>query len=153
MTTNKGNTKTSFVSCRVGGSLIGIELSRVQEINRMVEATFVPRLPPEVQSRDQIAAQVDQAGDLGRRLGAHESGARRARNIIVHHHGERFGLLVDSVGDIVSAEAPLEPLPSHMAARQAQWFRGLVQLADDVLLILDVDAVIAAPARVAEPSR
>lgn len=141
---------SSFVSCRVGSTMLGIELSRVQEINRMVEATFVPRLPIEVRGLINLRGNLVTVLDLARFLENRTSVATRdSRNVIVEHHGERFGLLVDSVGDVVTSSQSLETLPSHMDPQQARWFKGLVQLADNVMLALDVDAVLAAPTEAA----
>lgn len=137
-------TTTTYVSCRVGKMLLGIDLGRVQEINRMVEATFVPRLPTEVRGlinlRGNLVTVLDLATILEQRTTVPQ---RDTRNVIVEHRAERFGLLVDAVGDVVTNEnGSLEPLPSHMDPTQAKWFKGLVQLADNVMLALDVDAVL-----------
>ncbi len=141
---------SSWVSCRVGKSMLGVELSRVQEINRMVEATFVPRLPPEVRGLINLRGNLVTVLDLARILEQRPSvPARDSRNVIVERHGERFGLLVDAVGDVVTSNQPLEALPSHMDPQTARWFKGLVQLTDNVMLALDVDAVLAAPTEAA----
>lgn len=140
-------TVCSFISCRVGDLLIGIDLARVQEINRLVDATFVPRLQPEVKGLINLRGNLVTVLDLVRIL--HERDiqpARETRNVIVEHHQERFGLLVDAVGDVAECEGKeLEPLPSHLDARQAQWFKGLIQFEQEILLVLDVDAVVQAP--------
>ncbi len=136
----------SYVSCRVGTTMLGVELSRVQEINRMVEATFVPRLPIEVRGLINLRGNLVTVLDLAQILDNRRSEPNRnARNVIVEHHGERFGLLVDAVGDVVTTTDPLETLPTHMDPQQAKWFKGLVQLTDNVMLALDVDAVLATP--------
>lgn len=141
---------SSWVSCRVGKTMLGVELSRVQEINRMVEATFVPRLPAEVRGLINLRGNLVTVLDLSRILENRPSvAARDSRNVIVERHGERFGFLVDSVGDVVTSDQPLEALPSHMDPQQARWWKGLVQLADHVMLALDVDAVLGAATEVA----
>lgn len=137
-------TTCSFISCRVGDLLVGIDLARVQEINRLVDATFVPRLEPEVKGLINLRGNLVTVLDLVRIV--HERDIeplRETRNVIVEHHQERFGLLVDAVGDVADCEgATLEPLPSHLDAQQAQWFKGLIQLEQEILLVLDVDAVV-----------
>lgn len=135
---------SSYVSCRVGSTMLGVELSRVQEINRMVEATFVPRLPIEVRGLINLRGNLVTVLDLAQILDHRTSvPSRNSRNVIVEHHGERFGLLVDAVGDVVTTTQALETLPTHMDPAQAKWFKGLVQLTDHVMLALDVDAVLA----------
>jgi purine-binding chemotaxis protein CheW len=140
------DTTCSFISCRVGDLLIGIDLARVQEINRLVDATFVPRLEPEVKGLINLRGNLVTVLDLVRIVHERDiAPVRETRNVIVEHHQERFGLLVDAVGDVADCDgAVLEPLPSHLDALQAQWFKGLVQLQQEILLVLDVDAVVQA---------
>jgi len=46
------------------------------------------------------------------------------------------------VGDVVEVDpTKLEPLPSHLPADQRGWFRGMVQLPGELLLLLDVAAI------------
>ncbi|MCA8951523.1 MAG: chemotaxis protein CheW [Planctomycetes bacterium] len=135
----------SLVACRVGDIELGIELIRVQEINRLVEATFVPRLDPEIRGLINLRGSLVTVLDLGTILrGESVEVGRGTRNIIVELRGERYGLLVDEVGDVIEATAkPIESLPSHVESCEARWFAGLVQREDGVVLALDIDAVLA----------
>ncbi len=46
------------------------------------------------------------------------------------------------MGDVVEVDpTKLEPLPSHLPADQRGWFRGMVQLPGELLLLLDVAAI------------
>ena len=147
-------TTCSYISCKVGDLLVGIDLARVQEINRLVDATFVPRLAGEVKGLINLRGNLVTVLDLVHIVHGRDVAPNRdTRNVIVEQHQERFGLLVDSVGDVADCEgAELEPLPSHLDPQQAQWFRGLVQLQRDLLLVLDVDAVVRAPDAAEDPA-
>lgn len=137
-------TVCSYISCRVGDLLVGIDLARVQEINRLVEATFVPRLPADVKGLINLRGNLVTVLDLVRIVQQRDIvPVRDTRNVIVEHQQERFGLLVDAVGDVAVCDTgDLEPLPSHLDAQQARWFTGLIQRDDRILMVLDVDAAV-----------
>lgn len=137
----------SFITCRVGEGLVGIGIEHVQEINRHVDATFVPRLEPEVKGLINLRGNLVTVLDLVRILHARDiANTHDTRNVIVHLDNERFGLLVDGVGDVSSCEiADIKQLPSHFDPDQAMWFEGLVQLERQILLVLDVGAVVRGP--------
>ena len=136
----------SYVTCRVGELLVGIPLGRIQEINRLVDATFVPRVPRTVKGLINLRGNLVTVLDLVRIL--HDRDAvvgRDSRNVIVDYEGERLGLIVDAVGDVATCDGlPIEPLPSHLEPAQARWFEGLVQYERGILLVLSVDAVLLA---------
>ncbi|MFK7742216.1 MAG: chemotaxis protein CheW [Planctomycetota bacterium] len=138
------NDAPDLITCRIGDSLIGIELDYVQEINRLVQATYVPRMPPAIRGlvnlRGSLVTVVDMSSIL---YGEPCEPIQTTRNIVVDFAGERYGLLVDSVGDVLETNGRrLEPLPSHTPPTQARWFSGLVQCESEVLLVLDIDAVL-----------
>lgn len=135
--------KDKFVSCEVGGMTLGIELDCVQEINRLVDATEVPRAPGAVRGLVNLRGNLVTVLDLGVVLhGAPIKTDANSRTVVVDLGEERIGLLVERVGDVVSrGESALEPLPRHIGKAQARWFNGLIQTEKALLLVLDVDMV------------
>lgn len=132
------------VCCRIGSMLIGIGLDRVQEINRLVEPTFVPLMDPYLRGVINLRGQLVTVIDLGAVITRTEGKVTpRSRTVVVEIGDEVCGLVVDEVGDVaeVSANA-IEPLPSHLPQEHRHWFRGMVQLQNDqLLLVLDVNAI------------
>jgi purine-binding chemotaxis protein CheW len=62
----------------------------------------------------------------------------------LEHHGESYGLLVDQVGEVMKlSSGTLEPNPVHMDPRWVRLSRGVHRLEGELLIILDVDAVLA----------
>lgn len=131
------------VCCRVGSYLVGIDLDRVQEINQRIEPTFVPLMPPHVRGLINLRGNLVAMIDLGRVVhGQPTANDRKARSVVVELADEVCGFLVAEVGDVLDlANAKREPLPSHLPSSQRQWFSGMVQLPDELLLLLDIDAV------------
>ena len=81
--------KGKYVSCEVAGQTIGIELDRVEEINRIVDSTEVALAPPHVRglvnlrgslvcavnlAKDQLGGNAHFAGLLQRRIQAAVAG-------------------------------------------------------------------------------
>lgn len=131
------------VCCRIGGMLVGIDLDRVQEINRHIAPTFVPLMPAHVRGVVNLRGNLVTVIDLGRIVcGQATQDGPRTRTVVVEFADEVCGLVVDEVGDVVDLGArSREAVPSHLPAAQRQWFTGLVQLPDELLLLLDLDAV------------
>ena len=134
---------TQHVCCRVGGMLVGIGLGQVQEINRMVEPTWVPLMEPHLRGVINLRGNLVTVIDLDTVVrGQPSTTGPKSRTVVVEVGDEVCGIIVDEVGDVVDVEATkVEPLPSHLPAEQRRWFRGLVQLADELLLLLDVNAI------------
>lgn len=139
----KKGTGNLYVCCRVGGLRVGVNLDWVQEINRLTEPTFVPMMPGWLRGLVNLRGNLVTVVDLGSVVcgeAVENSGA--ARTVVVELGSEILGLVVDSVGDVVDVNGkPVEALPSHVPADQRSWFRGMVQLPNDLLLLLDVDAL------------
>lgn len=144
--------KGMFVVCGVGDLTLGVGLDRVQEINRLVDATQVPRAPEQVRGLVNLRGSLVTVLDLGMILhGVPIANGGDARTVIVEYGDERVGLLVDRVGDVVDCtEQALEPLPKHIGSQHGKWFNGLVQMERELLLVLDVDSVCEPVAQKAE---
>jgi chemotaxis signal transduction protein len=62
--------------------------------------------------------------------------------VVVEVGDEICGLVVDEVGDVGEVRHDtIEPLPSHLPVAQRRWFKGMVQLPNELLLLLDVTAI------------
>ena len=64
--------------------------------------------------------------------------------MIVHAGGERIGLLVDRVADVVrAATADLLPPPANMSGAESTMFRAVYRMENELLVLVDVAAVTA----------
>ena len=132
-----------FICCKVDGRHIGIDLDRVQEINRLVEPTEVPLMPSHVRGVVNLRGNLVTILDLDCILrGQRTQVGRNTRNVVFESANETCGFLVDGVGDVVDLEGhEPEQLSGLVPAEQRRWFSGLVQLPERLLLLLDVDEV------------
>lgn len=129
------------VCCRIGGMLVGIDLDRLQEINRRIDPTFVPLLENYVRGVINLRGSLVTVIDVGQIVcGRPVKDSEQARTVVVELGEEVCGLVVDEVGDVVDiSQMNREPLPRHMPAEHRRWFHGLVQLNKELLLVLNLD--------------
>jgi purine-binding chemotaxis protein CheW len=129
----------------VGEALCGMDILKVQEINKLMEMTKVPQAPAYVMGIINLRGQIVTVIDLGRKLGLTPVEFDEAtRNIIVNAQNEHIGLLVSSIGDVV--EARLEKMdkpPANIGGVQGAFFKGVFKTKDRLIGILDVDRVLA----------
>ena len=147
---NQSDTRTfaeheDYVTVMVAGQLLGLPIHRVHDVFVASDMTTVPLAPAEIAGLLNLRGRVVTAVSLRRRLGLPDSevGGRRMA-VGLEHRGEAFGLLVDEVGEVLKLDpADLQPNPVHMHRRWAELSGGVHQLQNRLLIILDVDAVLA----------
>ncbi len=129
----------------VGENLIGVDIRQVQEINRNMRIASVPMVPSRVRGVINLRGEVVTVIDLRTMLGLEAIEiTREARNIVLSSGGERIGLLVDSISDVVTAAATdIVDAPGNLSGVDGRYFRGVLKLDGELLLVLDVDEVLA----------
>jgi purine-binding chemotaxis protein CheW len=137
--------QTQYATLYVGDLLLGVDIQCVEEINRQVELTSAPQAPPCVRGVINLRGEVATVLDLRMILGLSPTDVTRlTRNVIVKDGGERIGLLVDRVGDVVSIpDDGIEPPPANVHGVDAIYFRGIHKFDARLLVILDLDAVLS----------
>lgn len=128
----------------VGDALCGMDILKVQEINKLMEMTKVPQAPDYVQGILNLRGQIVTIIDLGKKLGLGETNlGNDPRNIIVNAPGEYIGLLVRKLSDVVMAEPEkIEPAPANMSGIQGGFFTGVYKTEDKLIGILDTKEVL-----------
>ncbi len=128
----------------VADALCGMDILKVQEINKLMEMTKVPQAPYYVTGILNLRGQIVTIIDLGKKLGLGETSLDKdPRNIIVNSPGEHIGLLVSAISDVVQADREkMEPAPANMGGIQGDFFTGIYKTKDKLIGILDVDKVL-----------
>jgi purine-binding chemotaxis protein CheW len=81
---------------------------------------------------------------LRRRLGLPDAQGGREMAVGLETQSESYGLLVDQVGEVMKLSPETrEPNPVHMDPGWVKLSRGVHRLDDQLLIILDVDTVLA----------
>ncbi len=128
----------------VGDALCGMDILKIQEINKLIDMTTVPQAPSYVLGILNLRGQIITSIDLSKKLGLGETNLTDdPRNIIVNSRGEHIGLLVKKISDVVQADtSKFEPPPSNMGGIQGEFFKGVFKTTDKLIGILDVEKVL-----------
>jgi purine-binding chemotaxis protein CheW len=149
MTTTNDNHSGDFieyVTVMIGGQLFGLPISQVQDVFMPDRLARVPLASAEIAGvlnlRGRIVTAIDMHCRLG--LGKRETG-RPAMAVGIEFHGESYGLLIDSVGEVLNlAESTREPVPVNLEPHLARVSSGVHRLEKQLLVVLDVDRVFEA---------
>ncbi|NLE57820.1 MAG: chemotaxis protein CheW, partial [Planctomycetes bacterium] len=125
--------------------LLGLDIHQVEEINRQLNMTPAPHTPDTVRGVVNLRGEVVTVLDLRRALGLEPTiiGAH-SRNVIVNSRGERIGLLVDRIADVViAATDQIESPPANVNGIDGRFFTGVYKLESELVVILDIEQVVS----------
>jgi len=133
-----------LASFYVGEALCGMNILKVQEINKLIEMTRVPQAPEYVLGILNLRGEIVTIIDLGKKLGLKSTELNhKTRNIIVNSNGEHIGLMVEQISDVIQVEwEKVEPPPANIGDVQGKYFTGVFKTADRLIGILDVEKVL-----------
>ena len=142
-----------YVTAMIGGQLFGLPILNVQDVFSPERLTRVPLAPAEIAGVLNLRGRIVTLIDMRRLLGLGERKEKTPPMAVgVEMHGESYGLLIDSVGEVLKLEeAAREPAPVNLVPRLARVCAGIHRLEGQLLVVLDVDRVLeaGAPAPVA----
>ena len=145
----------SYVTAEIGGQLFGLPIDRVQDVFSIGALTPVPLSPPDVVGLMNMRGRVVTALDIRQRLGLAQGAVEPGTMAIgIEAAGDSYGLVVERIGEIVSpSREDCDPNPIHLDPSWAALSRGVHRLKDELLVVLDVDAILGLPARPANNPR
>jgi purine-binding chemotaxis protein CheW len=135
---------TEYVTAVIGGQLFGLPILRVQDVFTPERLTRVPLAPPEIAGVLNLRGRIVTLVDMRRRLGLAQHGDDAAPMAIgVELRGESYGLLIDSVGEVLKLDdCKCEPNPINLDAGLARVSAGIHRLDGQLLILIDVDRVL-----------
>ena len=144
MSTEHTQNLKEYVTAVIGGQLFGLPILNVQDVFIPERLTRVPLAPSEIAGvlnlRGRIVTLIDMRRLLG--LGERENNAA-IMAIGVETRGESYGLLIDSVGEVLKLDdAAREPAPVNLDPRLARVCAGIHRLDGQLLVVLDVERVL-----------
>jgi len=140
----------------LGEETYGVDILRVQEIRGWSPVTKIPNAPPHVLGVLNLRGSIVPIVDLRKRFNLPHAEYTAVTVIIVltvrSAAGRReFGVVVDGVSDVVDVDAAaVRPTPDMGARDATDHIRGLVSLAERMVVLLDIDRLIGA--QTAEPA-
>jgi purine-binding chemotaxis protein CheW len=143
-TETTGNNLKEYVTAMIGGQLFGLPIRRVQDVFVPERLTRVPLAPPEIAGVLNLRGRIVTLIDMRDRLGLEKRNDNGpAMAIGVESGGESYGLLIDSVGEVLKLDdSSREPSPINLDPRLARVSAGIHRLEGQLLMVVDVDRVL-----------
>ena len=143
-TGKSGDDLVQFVTCRIAHEEFALDVLSVQEINRMVEVTRVPKAPYFVEGVINLRGRIIPVLDLRRRFGLSAIDRTDDSRIMVVLVRQRMvGLIVDEVVEVLRLpKVMIEPPPSVGSTAGAEFTQGVGRIDDRLLIVLDLNRLL-----------
>jgi len=133
-----------LVSFKIGEEEFGVEILKVQEINRMLSITKVPNAPSFVEGVVNLRGKVIPIIDLRSRLNMEKKESdSKTRIVVVEIDGKIVGFIVDEVSEVLRIPRNItEAPPAVVAGIDSDYITAVGKLEDRLLILLDLDKVL-----------
>lgn len=133
-----------LVSFKVGKEEFGVDILKVQEINRMLKITKVPNSLDFVEGVVNLRGRIIPVIDLRKRLSIenkiHDA---KTRIVVVDIAGNIVGFIVDEVNEVLRISKDiLENPPELVAQVDSDFITSVAKLEDRIIILLDLDALL-----------
>lgn len=132
------------VLCQVGENTYGIDIARVQGIEKNLEIVPVPNVDQLVEGIVNLRGNVVPIISLHRKLHVDPKLQGGETNYIITKIGELFvGFRVDAVAEIVEVpEDEFLPVPAIVANADTAYIDSIIQVNKKLVLVLDVEGIL-----------
>jgi len=144
-TTNErlADATVELVTFYLGGALYGVDILKVQEINKLQAWTPVPHSEDFILGILSLRGSIVTIIDLGKKLGLEQTVVNSdSRTIIVNAEEQCVGFLVDRIGSvaIASRDQVCDP-PANVNTIHGDYLQGVYKTDGELITLLDIEAV------------
>jgi purine-binding chemotaxis protein CheW len=134
-----------LVSFKIGEEEFGIDILKVQEINRMMNITKVPNAPSFVDGIVNLRGRVIPVINLRAKLKLpRKEFDRNSRIIVVELKGKVTGFIVDEVSEVLRIPYNITEKPPEMVGGiNSDFITAIGKLEDRLLILLDLDKILS----------
>lgn len=144
-TAQQTSEQLQLVTFCVNNEQYAVDILRVQEINRMLAITQVPQSPAGVEGVINLRGRIIPIMDLRVRFGM-PKGERtdESRIMVVESGGTIVGFIVDRVHEVLRiGRSTVDPAPAMSSTVESRYIEGVAKLADRLIILLDLDALLS----------
>lgn len=136
---------------RLGAEEFGVDVLSAYEVLRPGRIASVPQAPPFIEGVMELRGTLLPVIDLRRRFELPGVGGDGdARLIVTRLAGERIGVLVDSVSEVLPVpETDLTPPPAYFRGLAAEYIRCIARLEERLILVIDLERILSSEERIA----
>jgi purine-binding chemotaxis protein CheW len=137
-----------LVTFRLEREEFGVPIMRTREIVRVGAITRIPEAPPHIQGVFNLRGRIVPVVDLRTRLGlARVEITPESRLVLVDAYDRALALLVDQLSRITRVPvSSISPAPTETLSPYTDYVRGVAQLEQRIIVLLDLDKVLLLPA-------
>lgn len=133
-----------LVSFKVSSEEFGVDILKVQEINRMLKITKVPNAPDFVEGVVNLRGRIIPVIDLRKRMSietkSHDS---KTRIIVVDIAGNIVGFIVDEVNEVLRISKDIIETPPELVSKvESDFITSVAKLEDRIIILLDLDNLL-----------
>jgi purine-binding chemotaxis protein CheW len=134
----------TYILFEIAGTTYGVPSQSVQQMEMIEHITPLPNAPPFVEGIVFTRGKVIPAVDLRSRFGFEKQArSNRTRLVVTNWNGRVVGLIVDSAREFISiAKNAVQPPPETMTGLSGKYLKGIVTIADRIVLIINLDELI-----------
>lgn len=134
-----------LVSFSLGNEEFAVDINKIQEINRMMDITKVPKAPEFAEGVINLRGKVIPVMDTRKKLGLPVTEkTKNTRIVVVDVDGMVIGLVVDSVSEVLRLpSSTIEPAPPLVAGIDAEYISGVGKLEDRLLILIDLNRILS----------
>ncbi len=142
--TNESLEEFQLVSFKIGNEEYGIDILKVQEINRMSQITKVPNTQLYIEGVMNLRGRVIPIVDLRTRLGLEKKSAdKNTRVIFVDLENKTIGFIVDAVNKVLRISTNIiEAPPEIISGANKEFIKAVGKLDENLLILLDLNKVM-----------
>ncbi|CAH0354525.1 chemotaxis protein CheW [Aquabacterium sp. CECT 9606] len=136
-----------YLTFRLGDEEYGIDILKVQEIRGYENPTRIANASHFLKGVVNLRGTIVPIVDLRLRFGCASAEYNAFTVSIVLHIGHRtIGTVVDSVSDVMEIPAEsVRPAPEMHSAIDAGFIRGLAQVGERMVILLDIEGLLMSP--------
>ena len=140
---NNSGDLIEYVTVMIGHQLFGLPINEVQDVFMPERMARVPLASAEIAGVLNLRGRIVTAIDMHCRLGLGKRATDRpAMAVGIEFRGESYGLLIDSVGEVLKlSESGREAVPVNLEPHLARVSAGVHRLEKQLLVVLDVDRI------------
>ena len=136
-----------YLTFRLGAEEYGIDILRVQEIRSYEQPTRIANSPEFLKGVVNLRGVIVPIVDLRLKFSCESAEYNDFTVVIVLNiRGRVVGAVVDSVSDVLELPAEaVRPAPEIDAAVDTSHITGIANVADRMLILMDIDALMSSP--------
>ena len=138
-----------LVTFKLEDEEFGVDILKVQEINKMMNITKIPNAPFFIEGVINLRGKIIPIIDLRKKLGFQSKEYDKAtRIIVIELDGLVIGFVVDSVSEVLRIpSSTIEQPPSIIGGVESEYIEGVGKLDDRLLILLELKRIFAAADR------